>query len=314
MNKLTTIVGAAVLLLVFVFYMCSFQVRSTEIAVLKTFGKFDENDIKTEPQLYGKLPWPIESVVITDNRTRVLKDTYEETPTRDSQNLMVTTYTCWRIDKDNPYKFHIANSSSEEKAEEKLRNLVQAQKKIVIAQHDLSDLVNTDPTKFKYDQIEQELMERTVAIARDEYGIDIQAMGIRRLSFPKSVSEKIFDRMKAHEQSKAAKYETEGEAEAQAIVAEASAVSRNIVAVADRLAEQIKSEAKAEVGEYYKEFDEHAELRLFLDRLEATVRALQERTTIILDSGTAPFNLFNFDLEERADANDGDELPIALAP
>ena len=314
MNKLTTIVGLAVLLLVFGFYMLSFQVRSTEIAVLKRFGKFDESDIKTEPRLYFKWPWPIESVVITDNRTRVLKDTYEETPTRDSQNLMVTTYTCWRIDENNPYKFHIANSSSEKKAEDKLRNLVQAQKKIVIAQHDLSDLVNTDPSKFKYDQIEQELLDRTAKTALEEYGIEIQAMGIRRLSFPKSVSEKIFERMKAHEQKKAAKYETEGEAQAQAIVAEASAVSRNILAVADRLAEQIKAEAKAEVGEYYKEFDEHAELRLFLDRLEATVRALQERTTIIMDSATAPFNLFDFDPDARAAGNDGSEVPLARVP
>ena len=175
MNKLTTIVGLAVLLLVFGFYMFSFQVRSTEIAVLKTFGEFDENDIKTEPRLYFKWPWPFESVVVTDNRTRVLKDTYEETPTRDSQNLMVTTYTCWRIDEKNPYKFHIANGSSEKKAEDKLRNLIQAQKKIVIAQHDLSDLVNTDPSKFKFDQIEQELLERTAKTAREEYGIDIQA-------------------------------------------------------------------------------------------------------------------------------------------
>ncbi|MCH8881759.1 MAG: hypothetical protein IID34_17975 [Planctomycetes bacterium] len=314
MNKLTTIVGSAVLLLVFVFYMCSFQVRSTEIAVLKTFGKFEENDIKTEPQLYFKWPWPIQSVVVTDNRTRVLKDTYEETPTRDSQNLMVTTYTCWRIDEKSPYKFHIANSSSEKKAEAKLRNLVQAQKKIVIAQHDLSDLVNTDPNKFKFDQIEQELLARTKTTALEEYGIEIQAMGIRRLSFPKSVSEKIFERMKAHEQKKAAKYETEGEAQAQAIVAEASAVSRNILAVADRLAEQIKAEAKAEVGEYYKEFDEHAELRLFLDRLEATVRALQERTTIIMDSAFAPFNLFDIDPDARAAGNDGSEVPLVRVP
>ena len=73
-------------------------------------------------------------------------------------------------------------------------------------------------------------------------------------------------------------------------------------------------EAKTEVGEYYKEFDEHPELRLFLDRLEATVRALQERTTIILDSGVAPFGLFDFDEKSRADAGDGNEASLARVP
>ncbi len=68
------------------------------------------------------------------------------------------------------------------------------------------------------------------------------------------------------------------------------------------------------MGEYYKEFDEHAELRLFLDRLEATVRALHERTTIILDSPTAPLNLFDFIPDARADANDGSAAPLARVP
>ncbi len=295
MNKIMTIMGAGVLLLVFGFYMCSFQVRSTEIAVLKTFGKFEEGDIKTEAKLYRKWPWPIQTVVITDNRIRILEDTYEETQTRDSQNIMVTTYTCWKIDKDNPYKFHIANNSSKKNAEIKLRNLIQAQKKIVVAQHNLADFVNTDVSKFKFDEIEAELLAQTVKVAKEQYGIDVLAMGIRRLSFPKSVSEQIFDRMKTREEGKAATFETEGEAQAQAIVAKASAIRRNILAVADRLAEQIRAEANEQVGEYYKEFDEHVDLRLFLDRLEATVSSLRERTTIIMDTAIAPFNLFDFE-------------------
>ncbi len=303
MNKAITFIGAAVLLLVFAFYMCSFQVRFTEIAVRKTFGKFEENDIKTEAGLYFKWPWPIQSVVITDNRIRILKDTYEETQTKDSQNIMVTTYTAWKIDPNNPYKFHIANSS-EKNAEDKLRSMIQSQKKEVVAQHDLADFVNTDVSKFKFDEIEDELLEATAGTAK-ELGIEIKAMGMRRLSFPKSVSEQIFERMKTREEKKAAQYETEGEAEAQDIVARASAVRRNILAVADRLAEEIKAEANTEVGEYYKEFDEYVELRLFLDRLEATVRALQERTTLILDRSMAPFNLFEFIPQLRANAGKG---------
>ncbi len=294
MNKVITFAGAVVLLLVFAFYMCSFKVRSTEIAVLKTFGRFEKADIKTEPGLYRKWPWPIQTKVVTDNRVRILKDTYEETQTRDSQNIMVTTYTAWKIDASNPYQFHIANASSEKAAAKKLRSLIQAQKKVVVAQHDLADFVNTDVSKFKFDQIEDELLQATKAIAKREYGIDIKAMGIRRLSFPKTVSEQIFDRMKTREEEKAAKYQSEGEAEAQAIRARASAISRNILAVAERLGKEIRAEADAEVGEYYKEFDKHVELRLFLDQLEATVRSLRERSTLILDRPLAPFNLFEF--------------------
>ena len=54
--------------------------------------------------------------------------------------------------------------------------------------------------------------------------------------------------------------------------------------------------------------------RALVLRLEATVRALQERTTIILDSPTAPFNLFDFIPDARADANDGSGAPLAHVP
>lgn len=297
MNKLLTILGAFILVAVFAFYMCTFEVRFTEVAFLKTFGEYKQKDIKTQPGLYRKWPWPFQSVVIIDNRLRILEDSYEETTTRDSQNVMVTTFTGWKIDQDNPYRFHIANRS-EKDAEEKLRNLVQAQKKIVVAQHDLADFVNTDLSKFKFEPIEQELLAQVVGTAREQYGIDIKATGIRRLSFPKSVTEQIFARMKTREEEKAAKYRTEGEAMAQDIRARASAVSRNIIAVAERLADEIRSEANSEVGEIYKEFDQHVELRLFLDRLEASVRALKERTTLIMSDVMAPFGLL--DVEDLA--------------
>ena len=86
-----------------------------------------------------------------------------------------------------------------------------------------------------------------------------------------------------------------GGAQGQAIWVNDSAIRCNIRAVADRVAEQSRAKANEQVGEYYKEFDEHVDLRLFLDRLEATVSSLRERTTIIMDTAIAPFNLFDFE-------------------
>jgi membrane protease subunit HflC len=284
MNKLITIAGAMILLVIFVCYMCSFKVRSTEVAVLKTSGRFTQDDIITEPGLRWKLPWPFQDEVVTDKRIRILEDDYEEVQTKDSQNIMVTLFVCWRVDAeaDGPYKFHIASNSARG-AEEKLRTMVQAEKKTVIARHDLSDLINTDPEAFKFDDIEQQLLTRTREIAKKQYGIDIVDVGIRRLSFPKAITNEVFARMKKTEENKVARFEAEGHAEAQAILAKASAVQHNIMAVAKRLAEQIRATAQEEVGVYYAEFDKEPDLRLFLDRVKAIKAMLKERTTLIMD-------------------------------
>ncbi len=280
MNKLITIIGAAFLLLIFVTYMCTFQVRSTEVAVLKTRGKFTQDNVITEPGLKWKAPWPFQSVVITDKRVRVLEDTYEETQTKDSQNILVTTYTCWKV--GDAYKFHIT-SASERDASTKLKTMIQSEKKSVLAQYTLSDLVNTDKEAFRFEEIERTLRDRVNAIAQEQSGIEVVDLGIRRLSFPKNVTEEIFNRMKKREESKAAKFQAEGQADAQAIVARASAISENILAVSNRLADEIKADAQKKVGEYYTKFDKNPELRLFLDRVEAARRILKDRSTIILD-------------------------------
>lgn len=293
-NKLTTIIGGIGLVAIFAVYMCSYQVRFTEVAVLKTFGEFTDKDIKTEPGLYFKWFWPIQSKVITDKRVRVLEDTYEETQTRDSKNILLTTYVCWKVDEQNPYEYHVAARNDEDRLEN-LRTLVRDQKKLVVAQHDLADFVNTDPQRFKFDAIEQEMLERISAVASAQYGIQVTDLGIRLLSFPKNVTEKVFESMKKNEEKKAARARTEGEAEAQDIRARASAISENILAVAERLAEGIEAEANREVGEYYKEFASNVELRLFLDQLEATREALRERTTLVLDSAIAPFGLIDLE-------------------
>ena len=59
--------------------------------------------------------------------------------------------------------------------------------------------------------------------------------------------------------------------------------SENIMAVANRMAEEIKAEAQAEVGVYYAEFEKNPQLRLFLDRVDAVKLMLKERSTLILD-------------------------------
>ena len=68
MNRIITIGAAGLLVAILLLYMCSYQVRSTEVAVEKTRGKFTAADVITEAGWQWKLPWPLQSVVKTDKR------------------------------------------------------------------------------------------------------------------------------------------------------------------------------------------------------------------------------------------------------
>ena len=103
MKNLGTILSAVFLAIILILYMCTFQVRFTEVAIKKTWGQPDKAAI-TEPGLKFKWPAPIQSVVVYDKRMRILEDRTEETRTVDGKNLLITTFTLWRI-KD-PSTFH----------------------------------------------------------------------------------------------------------------------------------------------------------------------------------------------------------------
>ena len=142
MKNFGTIIAAVFLGIVLVLYMCTFQVRFTEVAIKKTWGEPDEDAI-TEPGLKLKWPRPIQSVVVYDRRIRILEDRTEETRTIDGKNLLLTTFTLWRI--TDPVKFHTNFPVSVEDGEKKLRTTIITNKHAVTGRHEFSDFVSTDP-------------------------------------------------------------------------------------------------------------------------------------------------------------------------
>lgn len=289
MKNIGTIIAALVLATVLVLYMCTFEVRFTEVAIIKTWGKPAENAL-TEPGLYLKWPRPVQSVVVYDKRTRILEDRTEETRTIDGKTLLLTTFTLWRI--SDPARFHTNFPMGIEDAEKKLRTTIGTHKLAVVGQRQFSEFVSTDPAQRKIRDIESAIQKLVAADARAEYGIEIVDFGIKRLGLPTSVTSAIFQSMRSREEAKAAAYVAEGEAVAAKIVAEARAQEARIMAEAQAKAKQIETEAERVVSEYYKEFSEYPELRIFLDKLKTVAAALKTRTTLIIGTDNEPWDVF----------------------
>ncbi len=297
MKSLPSIIAAIVLVAVLAFYMCTFQVRSTEVAIKKTFGEADEEPIAIDEDdrsffagLHAKWPWPIQSVAKYDKRLRILVDRIEETPTRDSKQIVLTTFTAWTI--ADPYKFH-TRYQTVDAAEDVLRNRIRSIKKAVIGNHDFSEFVSTRESDRQMRAIEQEMMTALADDARESFGIDIQAFGIKQLSLPSNVTQAVFETMKSTQKIKADTYRSEGNAEGSRILASAEASAERIRAVVQRKVDEIEAQGLEEVGRIYKAFAEHQELRIFLDKLHALERILRDRVELFMDTDFQPMDLWS---------------------
>ncbi|NOX57407.1 MAG: hypothetical protein GXP29_00930 [Planctomycetes bacterium] len=301
MKNLPSIIAAFILVVVLLMYWCTFQVRSTEVAIKKTFGHVGADPIRIDDSnnsffagLHFRWPWPIQSVEKYDTRLRLLEGRIEEAPTRDSKQIIVTTFATWHI--VDPYKFHTRYNTIEE-GEDALRTRIRSLKKAIIGKHNFSDFVSTQASDRKLQEIESEMMEAIAADADKDFGVEIGMFGIKQLALPANVTQAVFTTMKKTQEVKADKYRSEGDAEGTRIRAAAEEARGRILAVVDRKVARIESEGLAKVGEIYKQFKEHEELRIFLDKLRSIEAIIATRTEIFLDTNIQPFDLW--DAEKR---------------
>jgi membrane protease subunit HflC len=120
-------------------------------------------------------------------------------------------------------------------------------------------------------------------LAREEYGIEIVDIRIRRINHPPQVRQAIFDRIVSERNTKVAYHQSEGERraadirsaaerEAREIVAEAQAEDRRLRGTAEAEADHIRNEAHARDVQFY----------VFLKKLEEYQRILGDSKSMLL--------------------------------
>lgn len=208
----------AVISVVMIVYLVTFQVRETEAGFVTRFGK-PVREV-TQPGLYFKWPTPIEQVHKFDSRMRVLEAAQlAETTTRGNVPIIVNTYIVWRVAE--PLKFLNA-VKTEGNAESKLRNHINDTQNRIIGQHSFGEFVNSDPAKIQFDKIQEEMLADLRGPVLADYGIEIKTLGIKQLKVSEDVTKKVFERMKAERQGRTEAIISEGAATAMRIQADAN--------------------------------------------------------------------------------------------
>jgi len=262
-------------------------VRQGECAVRATFGRVDGAAI-VEPGLYGRWPWPVQAVYRFDARAQLLEGGLEQTLTQDGRPVLMSVYAGWRI--ADPIRF-LERVGSIEAAQRNLAGLLGHWRNATVGGVPFEALVNTNAAKLKLEAVEQAIASAVGAETPERFGIEILTVGVRALSLPPAITEKVFERMRAERAAVAERYRSEGESEAVRIRAEADSLRDRKLAEASAEARRIRAEGDAAAAQAYAVFEQDPDLALFLRRLDVLEQTLGSRSTVILGVDAPPFDL-----------------------
>lgn len=273
---------------IFLTVIFSYQVEDRETALVITLDKVSNNPVGAG--LHFRWPYPIQKIEKFDNRYRVFDGNVgrlEETLTKDGHNVIVGIYSIYKITDPVVFFKKLVNVSN---AEETLNAWMRSVKTETFGRYDFNQLVNVDPKEMKLSEIEKEMLGKLRSTAKD-YGMEIKSIGIKAINIPETITESVFTRMKNERAKEAATFRAKGRREAEKIRTEADTKSRKVLAEAEAEAQIIRSKGDAEAAQYYAVFKQDPELAIFLRKLESLRRVMQDKTTLILDTNSAPFDL-----------------------
>lgn len=285
-NPVSILIGA-VLLVVFLVLLFVFQVRQSEVAIVTTFSKPSGEALGPGPHF--RLPWPIQKVYKFDQRVQSYEGKIIESQTSGGDNLLTQIYVGWRI--SDPKQFFLRfGGSTPEKAEERLNEMLRSAQTAAVGKHAMSDFVSAEGSKFP--EIEAQVLGAVQSqLKANNYGIEVQFVGIKKLGLPESVTESVFGNMRSERARLAVAYEAEGQKEADIIRARANSDAAKTLAAAESEATRIRAQGQKAAAEVYPTFQQNPELANFLLQLDALESSLKDRATLVFDANTLPFNL-----------------------
>lgn len=290
--SIPTVIVAALVVAILITYMVTHQVSFYQQAVKVHLGHADESSVIREPGLKFRWPWPIEQIQTYDTRLQTLDAPETEVKTVDGKNLIVGTYALWKI--EDPLRFY-NRVKTMARAEEQLRARIAQQQATVVGQKTVPFFVNLDrhTVDANYDQFVAEMKAGVEQSLFDDFGIRVVEVGIRRISLPREVTQEVFKSMTEDRKRYAARFREEGKSRAEAIKARAESDAKQILAFADRKAQEIRSagiQASTRILSQIESGDR--EFFEWLRWLEMIKASLAQRTTIFIDKDWPLFKPF----------------------
>lgn len=278
MKKLTIIV---IVLIAIILLTTVYKVDVTEQVVVLQFGK-PVRTVQTTG-LHFKLPAPIQSTTFFDKRLLEYDVQPAEILSTDKKTLIVDNYVRWRI--VDPLLF-LQTLRAIPTAVTRLDDIVYSEIRRELGLHNMAEII-TDNREQIMEAVTKASYESTIL-----YGIEIVDVRIKRVDLPAENEASIYARMQAERQRKANQYRSEGDEEAQKIVASTEKEKTIILANAYKTAQETRGEGEARALQIYADaYSADPAFYEFLKTLETYKSVIDSSTTLVLPVDSRLFKL-----------------------
>ncbi len=253
-------------------------VDETEFVIVTQF----ERPVRTLREAGLHFKWPYQSAIRIDRRIQVYDPRASEFLAKEKKNVNLDVFVCWRVDDPRRFLESVGDFAG---AEARLHDNVLSQLAGEIGRNPREALVSTDPEIHKLDELVAKVTKSCAEQAKNDYGIEILDVKIKRISLPKQARESVFKRMREERARIASQYRAEGEEEAMKIRAVADRERTTTLADAYKTAEETRGVAEATaIGIYAKAHKSDPDFYELRRTLEAYKKFLDEKTTIVLSA------------------------------
>lgn len=274
---LTVVFAIAVILFANVYI-----VKESEYVVVRQFGEVVK--FEREPGLNLKVPF-IQSITRLPKNQMTYEISEEEINTQDKKRIIIDNYAVWRI--TNP-KLLISNAGTIEKVESRMEEFIYSVIRTELGQIKYKDIISDGDTKRGNinDQVTERVNE---LLSKDNYGIEVVDVRIRRIDLPVENEQSVFTNMVSERASIAQQYLSEGDAQKRRMEAQTDREVQEMLATANKDAAIIQAEGEAEAAKIYNtSFSKDPEFYSLYRTLESYKKTVGEETVIILPS-TSPY-------------------------
>ncbi|HAT42223.1 MAG TPA: protease modulator HflC, partial [Rheinheimera sp.] len=259
--KLLFVVAIALLAVV----SSCFVVQEGERTILFQFNKVqrtaDGNIQVFEPGLHFKLPF-VEKVRDLDAKVQTLENPGDRFVTSEKKDLLVDSYVKWRIADFG--KYYLATQGRLERAETLLKQYINNGLRTEFGSRTIGQIVSGERSALMKKALDQ------ASKGAEELGIEILDVRVKKINLPDSISNNIYQRMRAERIAVAKEHRARGMEESEKKRSDIDAKITVMLADAQRNSRILRGEGDAEAAKVYANaYGKNAEFFTFLRSMEA---------------------------------------------
>lgn len=274
------IISALALLLVIGISQSLFVISETERAVKLRFGEIVEFDVS--PGLHFKLPI-VNAVRKFDARILTLDAAPQSYLTSEKKALSVDSFVKWRV--SDVAKYFTTTGGDEERLRRLLIQRVDAGLRNEFGTRTVKEVVSG-----QRDELMDKLANQLNIIAKDELGIEVIDLRVKKIDLPPEVSESVYNRMRTERERLAKELRAQGNEVAERIRATADKDKTIILADAYREAEETKGNGDATAtATYASAYSKDPEFYDFTRSLKAYEATFSSKSDFLLINPESDF-------------------------